>query len=76
MEVSRGANLVGMSMLPPDVCPLSLLIRNIYIYITNIFLRENLVLYITSEKQSLNASLSPFFILFFVVFIFYFYFLI
>jgi len=26
MEVSRGANIVGMSMLPPDVCPLSLLI--------------------------------------------------
>ena len=27
MEVSRGANLVGMSMLPLDVCPLSLLIK-------------------------------------------------
>jgi len=24
MEVSRGANLVGMSVLPLDVCPLSL----------------------------------------------------
>jgi len=27
MEVSQGANLVGMSMLPPDVCPFSLLIK-------------------------------------------------
>jgi len=27
MEVSRGANLVGMSMLPLDTCPQSLLIK-------------------------------------------------
>jgi hypothetical protein len=27
MEVSRGANLVGMSMIPLDVCPHSLLIK-------------------------------------------------
>jgi len=27
MEVSRGANLVGMSMIPLDACPLSLLIK-------------------------------------------------
>jgi len=27
MEVSRGANLVGMLMLPLDACPLSLLIK-------------------------------------------------
>jgi len=27
MEVSRGANLVGMSTIPLDVCPLSLLIN-------------------------------------------------
>jgi len=27
MEVSRGANLVGILMLPLDVCPLSLLIE-------------------------------------------------
>jgi len=27
MEVSRGANLVGMSMLPLDACPLSLIIK-------------------------------------------------
>ncbi|AES60303.1 hypothetical protein MTR_1g043390 [Medicago truncatula] len=25
MEVSRGANLIGMSMMPLDVCPLSLI---------------------------------------------------
>lgn len=31
MEVSRVANLVGMSTMPLDVCPLSLLIKNIYI---------------------------------------------
>jgi len=28
MEVSRGANLIGMSMLPLNACPLSLLIKN------------------------------------------------
>ena len=27
MEVSRGANLVGMSMMPLDACPLPLLIK-------------------------------------------------
>jgi len=30
MEISRGANLVGMSMLPLDVCPFSLLIKKNY----------------------------------------------
>jgi len=27
MEVSQGVNLVGMSMLSPDACPFSLLIK-------------------------------------------------
>jgi len=27
MEVSRGADLVGMSTTPPDACPYSLLIK-------------------------------------------------
>jgi len=31
MEVSRGANLVGMSMLPLNVCPFSLLIKKRYV---------------------------------------------
>jgi len=31
MEVSWGANLVGMLMMPLDVCPLSLLIKKIII---------------------------------------------
>jgi len=35
MEVSWGANLVGMSMLPLDACPLSLLIKKKKIYLKN-----------------------------------------
>ena len=44
MEVSRGANLVGMSMLPLDVRPFSLLIKKkkLQIFVNNnlFFLRS------------------------------------
>ena len=33
MEVSRDANLVGMTMRPLDVCPLSLLIKKKFVSI-------------------------------------------
>jgi len=50
MEVSRGANLIGMSMIPLDACPLSLLIKYIYIYIY-ILSKQKISIHILSKNK-------------------------
>ena len=46
MEVSRGANLVGMSMMPLDVCPFSLLIKKKKHYFLFVFVLKQYLLII------------------------------
>ena len=57
MEVSRGANLVGMSVLPLDACPLSLPSKkNIYekSNLIHIQTKDNLV--ILTHKPDINYT--------------------
>ena len=54
MEVSRGANLVGMSMMPLDACPLSLLIKKKK-SVQNISLKKKVYKLLLKKRHKIGA---------------------